>query len=221
MPSKCYLSHPSIPLLFALPFLLSSLLRFITHWTPKMIFLEHHLHQVAPLITNLKWLLIARSSHLSICQAGPSATGSTSFPCFISYCSGTRTFWLWAAIHAGMFLSALLPLSHPPGMPFLALHPWTCPSLLCGSLSSLISNFTVSSGHFLCLYLFLINVTVYSSKTDQSPSLGQQWEWEPRMSSGLMPPGLGPNPRPRPYWLCDLGKLIFLSSTIYNLTFSP
>lgn len=86
----------------------------------------------------------------------------------------TRTFWLWAAIQAGMFLSALLPLSHPPGMPFLALHPWTCPLLLCGSLSSLISNFTVSSGHFLCLYLFLINVTVYSSKTDQSPSLDQQ-----------------------------------------------
>lgn len=73
------LSLLSISLLSSLPFLHSSLLPFIMHCIPRMIFLELHLHLFALLITNLKWLPTARCSHLPVCYAGPSPTGSTFF----------------------------------------------------------------------------------------------------------------------------------------------
>lgn len=143
----------------------------------------------------LSWSQISNDFPLPGVVASPSAMQDSqrlappSFPRFISYCSGTHTGT------SPVFLSVLLPLPRPPRGPFLALPPWRRPFLLHGSLPSLISNFTYCPYQFLFteattsrwFFESISSLSVPPGKTKvlyftESP-LGQQWEWEPRMSS--------------------------------------
>lgn len=155
--------------------------------------------------------------HFSVCHAGPSATDTASPLHASSLTPQERAQSGWGVpVRADLLLSSLLLLSRLLECPFPPLHRCRHPSLPWGSLPSLISDFIycsyqflwyqitearMASGCFLCLYLFLINFTICSSRADQGLStslrfpLAGRAQWEQAMRSGLTPPGLGPNPR--------------------------
>ena len=158
---------------FLLPLAFSSLLWFILHVTPRLIFLKLHSHQAIPWITSLNWLPTAKSSHLSMYHAGPWATSHPLHSSPMLHLPLLRnTLSLVAQFPFTLTSSSfpLLLLVQPPGMPLpasLALEAslpamWISPFsyfqlhfLSVSVASAPITELHQSSGCFPCLYLSL------------------------------------------------------------------
>lgn len=137
---------------FLLPLAFSSLLRFILHVTPRLIFLKLHSHQAIPWITSLNWLPTAKLSPLHVpCRTlGHQPTtplfSHASSPTAQEHTQSGCTVPTLADLFLFSFASASsIPWNAPPCLSKL----WRHPSLLCESLPSLISS-SIS-----CLYLLL------------------------------------------------------------------
>lgn len=108
---------------FLLALAFSSLLRFILHVTPRLIFLKLHSHQAIPWITSLSWLPTAKFSHLSTYHAGPWATSQPLHSSRMLHLPLLRnTLSLAAQFPLSLTCSSfpLLLLVQPPGMPLPA-----------------------------------------------------------------------------------------------------
>lgn len=209
----------------SLPFLLSPLLKFSLHNTRRPSFWNSTSIRL-PSASRISNAFPLPGSQLPLCVPCRALLSRHRLisPCLLSYRLGTCTVWWWGG-HPLCPVplcpsSCCLPLLE---CPFPPLHCCRRPSVPRGSLPSLISNFiycsypflryqimeaSMSSGCFLCLYLFLNNFTICFSRADggrvplcfptgwqsQVGTCHKLWTWAFR---------------PGPYQLCDLGSLVF------------